>query len=41
MDPVAQGWPACLWVIAATALLVKVVDKITTALELGIDNPCY
>ncbi|XP_056659777.1 uncharacterized protein LOC103105672 [Monodelphis domestica] len=29
MDPVASGWPACLRIIAAVALLVKDADKLT------------
>lgn len=39
MEQVAEGWPACLWIIAATVLLVKDADKIITALELGITTP--
>jgi hypothetical protein len=29
LDPMVQGWSACLWIIAATTLLVKDADKIT------------
>ena len=39
MEQVAEGWPACLWIIAATALLVKDADKTTTALEVVITTP--
>lgn len=29
LKPVTQRWTACLWIIAATNLLVKDADKIT------------
>ena len=29
LDPVASGWPPCLRIIAATALLVRHTDKLT------------
>ena len=35
-DLVVQGWLACLWIIAATVLLVKNADKITMGQELVI-----
>lgn len=36
LDSVAQGWPACLYIVAAAALLVKDADKITMRQELMI-----
>lgn len=39
LDLVAQGWSACLWIIAATALLVINADIITTGQELVIATP--
>ena len=30
LDPVAAGWPPCLHIIAATALLVRDADKLLT-----------
>jgi hypothetical protein len=29
LDPVAVGWPPCLWIIVAVALMVKDADKLT------------
>uniref|UniRef100_A0A8C3VSJ0 Reverse transcriptase/retrotransposon-derived protein RNase H-like domain-containing protein n=1 Tax=Catagonus wagneri TaxID=51154 RepID=A0A8C3VSJ0_9CETA len=34
LDPVAAGWPPCLRMIAATALMVKDADKLTLGQEL-------
>ena len=28
LDSVAQGWPPCLWALAATALLVSEADEL-------------
>ncbi|KAK1340639.1 hypothetical protein QTO34_017029 [Cnephaeus nilssonii] len=39
LDPVAAGWPACLWAVAATALLVKEADKLTLGQELALTTP--
>ncbi|KAL0622774.1 Pol polyprotein [Plecturocebus cupreus] len=39
LDPVASGWPACLRSVAATALLVKEVDKLTLEKELNLVAP--
>ncbi|XP_044903595.1 uncharacterized protein LOC123382533 isoform X2 [Felis catus] len=39
LDPVAAGWPPCLRIIAATALLVKDVDKLTLGQEIWITTP--
>lgn len=35
----AAGWPVCLWAVAATALLVKEVDKLTLGQELALTTP--
>ena len=29
LDPVATGWPPCLWALAATVVLVREADKLT------------
>nr|XP_020143214.1 uncharacterized protein LOC105865222 isoform X2 [Microcebus murinus] len=39
LDPVAAGWPACLRMIAATALIVKDADKLTLGQRLLITTP--
>ena len=40
--PVASGWPPCLRMIAAEALMVKDADKLTLGQELHITAPpCY
>ncbi|KAL0612110.1 hypothetical protein AAY473_018739 [Plecturocebus cupreus] len=39
LDPVASGWPACLRSVAATALLVKKVEKLTLGQELNLVAP--
>ncbi|XP_029394094.1 uncharacterized protein LOC115064014 [Mus pahari] len=39
LDPVASGWPPCLRIINATALLVKDADKLTLGQELCITTP--
>ncbi|XP_053449819.1 uncharacterized protein LOC128587564 isoform X3 [Nycticebus coucang] len=39
LNPVTSGWPPCLWIIAATALLVKDADKLTLGQELLITTP--
>ena len=39
LDPVAAGWPPCLPMIAATALMVKDADKLTMGQELHVTNP--
>ncbi|KAM7121580.1 uncharacterized protein WM277_019724 [Molossus nigricans] len=36
LDPVAAGWPSCMRAIAATALLVKEVQKLTLGQDLQI-----
>jgi hypothetical protein len=33
LDPVASGWPPCLWALAATVLLVQEADKMTLGNE--------
>ena len=39
LDPVAAGWPPCLRMIAAVALMVKDADKLTLGQELHITAP--
>uniref|UniRef100_A0A8C9DWT4 Uncharacterized protein n=2 Tax=Phocoena sinus TaxID=42100 RepID=A0A8C9DWT4_PHOSS len=39
LDPVAAGWPPCLRVIAATALMVKDANKLTMGQELHVTTP--
>ena len=39
LDPVASGWPPCLHIIAATALLVRDADKLTFGQQLWVYNP--
>ncbi|XP_047418105.1 uncharacterized protein LOC124991386 [Sciurus carolinensis] len=39
LDPVAAGWPPCLRMIAATALMVKDADKLTMGQELHVVTP--
>ncbi|KAK1339569.1 hypothetical protein QTO34_018122 [Cnephaeus nilssonii] len=39
LDPVAAGWPPCLRIIAATALLVKDAHKLTLGQEVWITTP--
>ena len=38
-QPVAAGWPPCLRMIAATALMVKDADKLTMGQELHVITP--
>ena len=39
LDPVASGWPPCLRIIAATALLVRDADKLTYGQQLLVYSP--
>nr|XP_036867633.1 uncharacterized protein LOC118971162 [Manis javanica] len=39
LDPVASGWPPCLRILAAIALLVKEADKLTFGQNLRITAP--
>ena len=39
LDPVAAGWPPCLRIIAATALLVRDTDKLTCGQQLLVYTP--
>ena len=39
IDPVASGWPPCLHIIAATALLVRDADKLTYGQQLWVYTP--
>lgn len=39
LDPVASGWPPCLRMTAAVALMVKDADKLTLGQELHITAP--
>ena len=38
LDPVVSGWPPCLHMIAAVALMVKDADKLTLG-QSGISPP--
>ena len=39
LDPVASGWPPCLHIIAATALVVCNADKLTYGQQLWVYTP--
>ena len=39
LDLVASGWPPCLRIIAATALLVRDTDKLTYEQQLWVYTP--
>ena len=39
LDPIASGWPPCLCMIAAVALMVKDADKLTLGQGLHITAP--
>ena len=39
LDPVASGWPPCLRIIAATALLIRDADKLTYGQQLWVYTP--
>ena len=39
LDPVASGWPPCLHMIVAVALMVKDANKLTLGQELHITAP--
>jgi hypothetical protein len=39
LDPVAVGWPPCLRIIAAVALMVKDTDKLTFGQHLKVVTP--
>ena len=39
LDPVAAGWPPCLRIIAATALLIRDADKLTYRQQLSVFTP--
>ena len=39
LDPVAAGWPPCLCIIVATALLVHDADKLTYGQSLLVYTP--
>lgn len=41
LDPGATGWPPCLCIIAASALLGKDPDKLTLGQTLIVSTPCY
>uniref|UniRef100_A0A8C6H8Q9 Reverse transcriptase/retrotransposon-derived protein RNase H-like domain-containing protein n=1 Tax=Mus spicilegus TaxID=10103 RepID=A0A8C6H8Q9_MUSSI len=38
LDPVASGWPSCLQVIAATAVLERDADKLTMGQNLNVNR---
>ena len=39
LDPVVSGWPPCLCIIAATALLLRNADKLTYGQQLWVYTP--
>ena len=39
LDPVASGWPHCLRIIAATALLIRNANKLTYGQQLWVYTP--
>lgn len=39
LDPVSRGWPTCLQVIGAAALLVEEASKVTFGAELHVPSP--
>ena len=39
LDPVATGWPPCLHIIAATALLIRDADKLMYGQQLLVYTP--
>ena len=39
LDPGAAGWPPCLHIIAATALLIRDADKLTYGQQLSVYTP--
>jgi hypothetical protein len=39
LDPVGAGWPPCLWIIVAVALMVKDADKLTFGQHLKVVTP--
>ena len=39
LDPMASGWPPCLRIIAATALLVRDADKLMYGQQLLVYTP--
>ena len=39
LDLVAAGWPPCLRIIAATALLIRDADKLTYRQQLWVYTP--
>ena len=38
-DPVATGWPPCLWALAATVVLVREADKLTLGQNINVKIP--
>ena len=39
LDPVATGWPPCLWALAATVVLVREADKLTLGQNVNVKVP--
>ena len=39
LDPVAAGWPPCLWALAATVVLVREADKPTLGTNINVKVP--
>jgi hypothetical protein len=36
LDPVASGWPPCLWALAATVTLIREADKLTLRQDVNV-----
>jgi hypothetical protein len=38
-DPVASGWPPCLWALPATVTLIREADKLTLGQDVNVKVP--
>ena len=39
LDPVAAGWPLCLWALAVTVVLIREADKLTLGQNINVKVP--